>query len=426
MKGPLRIGVIGLGQRGSDAVRVLSLLKGVEVTALCDIHPERVALRQRWLRENRKFTSPLEFSGAEGWKALCEADVDLVYSATPWSLHVPIALYAMECGKHVASEVPAAFTIDDCWRLVETSERTKRQCIQLENCVYGEVELLTERMIREGLFGELKHAECAYIHDLREWCYQDFKMSETDYCKTGYWNDWRLKWDAAHKGNQYPTHGLMPVCRYLNVNRGDRLDYLVSLECDQFGFEEYGSLRDKNRKRARTKVAMGDMNTTLVRTVKGRSILIQHDVSSPRPYSRINLLSGTRGTLKDYPLEIALAKAPGAPAHKWMDKAETERIKKRYMHPLWKEAGKYAKLVGGHGGMDFLMILRLCRALKRGELFDQDVYDLATTCSICELSERSVRNHSAPQDIPDWTRGKWKRRTPNEIGLADIKNFCQL
>ena len=424
MKKNLRIGVIGLGQRGSDAVRVLSLLKGVELAALCDLHPERIALRQKWLKENRRFTVPLEFSGPDGWKKLCgEAELDLVYDASPWPLHVPAAIRAMECGKGVATEVPAAFTVEDCWRLVETSERTKRQCIQLENCVYGETELLTERLVREGFFGELKHAECAYIHDLRQWCYQDFRMDETTYCRTGYWNDWRLKWNAKHKGNQYPTHGLMPVCRYLGVNRGDRLDYLVSLECDPIGFADYGRRRDTDPKRGRTKIAMGDMNTTLVKTAKGRSILIQHDIASPRPYSRINLVSGTLGILKDYPLAVARSKNPGDPAHKWMEKEELERLKKRYMHPLWREAGKYAKIVGGHGGMDFLMILRLCRALKRGEAFDQDVYDLATTCSVCELSERSVRNHSAPQEIPDFTRGKWKRRSPNEIGRAVISSF---
>lgn len=423
MKKNLRIGVIGLGQRGSDAVRVLSLLKGVELVALCDIHPERVALRQKWLKENRKFTAPLEFSGRNGWKKLCETDLDLVYDTAPWSLHVPAALYAMECGKDVATEVPAAFTVADCWKLVETSERTGRQCIQLENCVYGETELLTERLVREGFFGELKHAECAYIHDLRQWCYQDFKMDETTYCRTGYWNDWRLKWDVAHKGNQYPTHGLMPVCRYFDINRGDRLDYLVSLECDPIGFEDYGRLRDTNKKRGRTKVAMGDMNSTLVKTAKGRSILIQHDIASPRPYSRINLLSGTRGILKDYPLAAAFSKKPGDPAHTWLEKERLDLLKKRHMHPLWREAGKYAKIVGGHGGMDFLMILRLCRALKRGERFEQDVYDLATTCSICELSEKSVRHHSAPQDIPDFTRGKWKTRQPVEIGRAGISSF---
>lgn len=168
---------------------------------------------------------------------------------------------------------------------------------------------------------------------------------------------------------------------------------------------------------------MGDMNSTLVKTAKGRSILIQHDIASPRPYSRINLLSGTRGILKDYPLAAAFSKKPGDPAHTWLEKERLDLLKKRHMHPLWREAGKYAKIVGGHGGMDFLMILRLCRALKRGERFEQDVYDLATTCSICELSEKSVRHHSAPQDIPDFTRGKWKTRQPVEIGRAGISSF---
>ena len=424
-KVPLRIGVVGLGQRGSDAVRVLSLLKGVEIAALCDIHPERVRLRQDWLKANRGAAARLEFSGPSGWKRLCDAELSLVYNATPWALHVPIALRAMERGKHVASEVPAAFTVEDCWRLVETAERTRRQCIQLENCVYGETELLTEQLVAEGLLGELKHAECAYIHDLREWCYQDFRLGETDYCKTGYWNDWRLKWNARHKGNQYPTHGLAPMCRALGVNRGDRLDYLVSLESDPLGFRAYGLKRDANARRARMNIAMGDMNTTLIKTARGRSILLQHDVSSPRPYTRLNLLSGTRGIIRDYPLSVALASEEGGAAHKWLEKEALERFRARHRHPLWKEAGRYAKFVGGHGGMDFLMVLRLCRALKRGEAFEQDVYDLATTCSICELSERSVRGGSAPQAIPDFTRGAWKRREAAAIGRVGLAGMVR-
>jgi len=409
----LRIGLVGLGQRGADALHTLSLMPHVEVTAICDFYEERVALQKKWLRENGKRPPKYAFSGEEGWKALCECDVDLVYNATPWALHVPVALYAMEHGKAVATEVPAAFTVEDCWALVETSERTGLPCIQLENCCYGETELLTLQMVRAGLFGELKHAECAYVHDLRKWCYDELVMDETAYGKTGYFDHWRLKWNAVHKGNQYPTHGLMPVCRYLDIGKTDRLDYLVSLESQPCGFHDWIAHHPAATNYPLSSInyplAMGDVNTTLVKTKLGRSILIQHDVASPRPYTRINQLVGTRGILQDYPLRMAFETAncqlpTTNSSHKWFSTARTKRWAAKYRHPLWVEQGEMAKKVGGHGGMDFLMILRLCECLRNGEPLDMDVYDLATTCCICELTEKSVRHKSRPQDVPDFTR----------------------
>jgi hypothetical protein len=338
-------------------------------------------------------------------------------------LHVPIALYAMEHGKHVATEVPAAFTVEDCWKLVETSERTRRHCMQLENCCYGEIEMLTLNMARKGLLGDLLHAECAYIHDLRECCYQDPDVKNPGYGVSGYMDYWRLKWNLTHKGNQYPTHGLGPVCWYFDVNRGDRLDYLVSLESKAFGFKDYASKLFPQSWKAKYSPDMGDMNTTLIKTVKGRSIMVQHDVTSPRPYSRINLVSGTRGIIKDYPYQVALAEKPGDGAHSWAAQAKADEIKNRYMHPLWKEAGEFAKLVGGHGGMDFLMILRLCYCLQNGLPLDMDVYDLAAWCSICELSEKSVRNRSQSQNIPDFTSGAWKSGRPVEITPVGLSSM---
>jgi len=406
----LRIGLVGLGQRGADALHTLSLLPHVEVTAICDFHEERVALQKKWLRANKKRLPKKSFFGAEGWKALCDCDIDLVYNATPWALHVPVALYAMEHGKAVATEVPAAFTVEDCWALVETAERTGLPCMQLENCCYGETELLTLQLIRAGMFGELKHAACAYLHDLRKWCYDDLVMDEIAYGKTGYFDHWRLKWNEIHKGNQYPTHGLGPVCKYFDINKSDRLDYLVSLESQPCGFQDWANHNLSNPSNfsnvSNLSQSMGDVNTTLVKTRLGRSILIQHDVASPRPYSRINQVVGTRGILEDYPLRMAFADKPGGEAHKWFSPARTKRWAAKYRHPLWAEQGELAKKVGGHGGMDFLMILRLCECLRSGEPLDMDVYDLATTCCICELTERSVRHKSRPQDIPDFRRGR--------------------
>ena len=403
----VRVGCVGLGARGSGAVHRISQIPGVEVAAICDIRPEAVAAQQKWLSKNKK-PAAKEFIGAEAWKALCQWDgIDVVYNTTPWNLHAPIGLEAMRCGKHVFIEVPAAMYIDECWALVETSEKTKRHCMQLENCCYGEIEMLAFNICHLGLLGELKHGEGAYIHDLRS------------YNLTGYYNNWRLRWNIPHKGNQYPTHGLGPICQYMDINRGDRFDYLVSLESQPTGFATLARETIKNADdwRRKADVQMGDMNTTLIKTVKGRSIMVQHDVASPRPYNRINLISGTKGMLCDYPYRLAVEGKPGAGAHGFDDKLAAE-WREKYKHPLWKRAGEIAKKVGGHGGMDFLMDLRWAFCLQNGLPLDMNVYDLASWCSLCELTEKSVRNRSNSVDVPDFTRGGWKTTKP--LGLVDV------
>ena len=403
----VRVGCVGLGARGSGAVHRISQIPGVEVAAICDIRPEAVAAQQKWLSKNKKPVAK-EFIGAEAWKALCQWDgIDVVYNTTPWNLHAPIGLEAMRCGKHVFIEVPAAMYIDECWALVETSEKTKRHCMQLENCCYGEIEMLAFNICHLGLLGELKHGEGAYIHDLRS------------YNLNGYYNNWRLRWNIPHKGNQYPKHGLGPICQYMDINRGDRFDYLVSLESQPTGFATLARETIKNADdwRRKADVQMGDMNTTLIKTVKGRSIMVQHDVASPRPYSRINLISGTKGMLCDYPYRLAVEDKPGAGAHGFNDKLAAE-WREKYKHPLWKRAGEIAKKVGGHGGMDFLMDLRWAFCLQNGLPLDMNVYDLASWCSLCELTEKSVRNRSNSVDVPDFTRGGWKTTKP--LGLVDV------
>ena len=403
----VRVGCVGLGARGSGAVHRISQIPGVEVAAICDIRPEAVAAQQKWLSKNKKPVAK-EFIGAEAWKALCQWDgIDVVYNTTPWNLHAPIGLEAMRCGKHVFIEVPAAMYIDECWALVEMSEKTKRHCMQLENCCYGEIEMLAFNICHLGLLGELKHGEGAYIHDLRS------------YNLTGYYNNWRLRWNIPHKGNQYPTHGLGPICPYMDINRGDRFDYLVSLESQPTGFATLARETIKNADdwRRKADIQMGDMNTTLIKTVKGRSIMVQHDVASPRPYSRINLISGTKGMLCDYPYRLAVEGKPGAGAHGFDDKLAAE-WREKYKHPLWKRAGEIAKKVGGHGGMDFLMDLRWAFCLQNGLPLDMNVYDLASWCSLCELTEKSVRNRSNSVDVPDFTRGGWKTTKP--LGLVDV------
>lgn len=411
----LRVGVVGLGNRGPGHVHNFANLPNVEVTALCDLQPDRVAVQAAWFKAHGK-PVPKAYSGSEDcWKGMCEADdVDLVCIVTHWPLHAPIAAYAMEHGKHVCVEVPGAMNLDECWQLVETSERTRRHCMMMENCCYGEIEMLTLNLVRQGILGDIIHGEGAYIHDLREECF----AAPTDRAHGGYYDYWRLRWNNAHTGNPYPTHGLGPICQAMDINRGDRMDYLVSMSCREAGLSSYAARHfPADSWQAKLRPALGDMNTSVIRTALGRTIMIQHDVSSPRSYSRINLLSGTKGVLTDYPFRLALDPAETV-CHEWMKDADAAAVREAKKHPLWKTAGEIAKKVGGHGGMDFLMVLRLCYCLQNGLPLDMDVYDLAAWSSLCELTERSVRNRSASVDVPDFTRGNWKIAKP--LGIVDV------
>ena len=287
--------------------------------------------------------------------------------------------------------------------------------MQLENCCYGESEMLAFNLVRQGLLGEITHGEGAYIHDLRTYNYADWNEAKGG---GGYWNFWRLRHNIKHGGNQYPTHGLGPICLDMDINRGDRFDFVVSVDSKQAGFEELGRGRyAKDPWRSGLKVKMADMNTSIIRTVMGRTIMVQHNVGTARPYSRINLIQGTRGVLQDYPLRIAIEDGLGKGAHGFDDK-KTQDIREKYKHPLWKQAGEIAKKVGGHGGMDFLMVLRLSYCLQNGLPLDMNVYDLASWCCLCELTEKSADNRGRSMDIPDFTRGAWK--TAPKLGLVDV------
>ncbi|MBQ3290420.1 MAG: Gfo/Idh/MocA family oxidoreductase [Kiritimatiellae bacterium] len=410
----IRVGIVGCGSRGNGAARRLPKVPGVEVAAVCDV--------RKWFLdkavadvEKESGRKPRAFGTAEdAWKGLCDWDgIDVVYNATPWHLHAPIAAYAMKAGKHVFIEVPSAMFIDECWELVETAEKTKRHCMQLENCCYGETELLALNLCALGMLGELLHGEGAYIHD-RRW--QIFNDSQ--------WEAWRRRWNVEHSGNQYSTHGLGPIAFDMGINRGDRFDYLVSVDGVQRGYEAYAAatLPEGDPRRA-IRFAMADMNVTTIRTAKGRTIVLQHDVTSPRPYSRVNLVAGTKGVFRAWPkLDIFLEAKPPTKyvdGHAFND-AETARIRKEYMHPLYKAAGEMAKKVGGHGGMDFLMDLRWAYCLMNGLPLDADVYDLAAWCATSELSERSARNRSKAFDFPDFTRGAWKEERRCNLMDADV------
>ncbi|MDQ4140421.1 MAG: Gfo/Idh/MocA family oxidoreductase, partial [Bacteroidota bacterium] len=402
----VRLGFIGLGNRGPTHLEHATKIEGVEIKALCDIRPEKVAAAKK-LSQIAGFKPDTYTGKVDEWKKLCDRkDIDLIYIATPWHLHVPMALYAMEQGKHVAVEVPVAKTLEECWQLVETSERTRRHCVILENCCYDFFELLTLNMARQGFFGEIIHGEGAYIHDLLE----------GNFSKTKYYDMWRLK-ENFRNGNLYPTHGLGPIAQIMNINRGDKMDYLVSMSGNDFMMgamaKELAS-KDEFYRPFATKTFRGNMNTTTIRTSKGRTIMLQHDVSSPRVYSRIHLVSGTKGAAQKYPL-------PGhiSTGHEdWLPEAELKTLEEKYLPSIVKKLGKMAKQVGGHGGMDFLMNWRLMDCLRNGLPVDMDVYDAATWSAISPLSEQSVTNRSNSVDVPDFTSGAWKNNQPVDILLA--------
>lgn len=394
----VRVAIIGVGMRGSTAVARYCQLDGVKIMALCDLDPKNIAQGQLAIQKYKKPDADL-YSGVDDWKKICERpDIDLIYVCTNWQLHTPIALYAMTHGKHVALEVPGALTIEDCWKLVDTSEKTRKHCMMLENCNYDFFELATLNMAQQGLFGELMHVEGAYNHDLRWLNFDD---------KTGYWDMWRLKYNEQHTGNPYPTHGLGPIAHALNIHRGDKMDYLVSVSTAQKGMTIYAEEKfGKTSDYAKQEYALGDMNTTIIRTAKGKTIMLQHDVTSPCPYSRIHVLSGTKGFAQKYPVQV-IALEPNA--HEFLSQQKLDSLLKVYEHPFSKEIGEKARKVGGHGGMDFIMDYRLIYCLHNGLPLDMDVYDAAEWSSIVELSETSVLNGSTPVKIPDFTRGAWKK-----------------
>ncbi|MGC4036195.1 MAG: Gfo/Idh/MocA family oxidoreductase [Chitinophagaceae bacterium] len=401
----VRIGVIGLGNRGPAAVERMNYIDGVEIKALCDLRPEKVNAVKKSL-ENTSHHPEVYTGGQEEWKKLCErSDIDLVYIATPWSLHTPMAVYAMNQGKHVCVEVPAAKTIDECWQLVNTSEKTRKHCMILENCCYDFFELLTLNMARQGLFGEIVHGEGAYIHTLLE----------GNFSKDKYYDMWRLK-ENFRNGNLYPTHGLGPVAQALNINRGDKMEYMVSLSGIDFQMGAMArelAAKDDFYKPYANKNFRGNMNTSVIRTTRGKTIMLQHDVTSPNVYSRIHKISGTKGSALKYPLEGRIAFGH----EEWLTAEEYKNMEEKYTPPIVRKIGEMAKQVGGHGGMDFLMDWRTIDCLRNGLPLDIDVYDAALWSSIAPLSEKSVANRSSSVDIPDFTSGNWKSNQPVDISL---------
>ena len=384
----VRVGLIGAGGRGLSQMSELLACENVEIAAVADTGPAAVARAAAQVSAAGQ-APPTTFSGDAAWQRLLEMPLDIVYIATPWDTHTPYAVAAMQAGKHVALEVPAAVTLDECWQLVETSEQTRRHCIMLENCCYDYWEMLVKRMVFAGLLGDLTHAECAYIHDLRAELLRD--QSE---------GLWRRQPHVERNGNLYPTHGLGPVAQCLRIGDGDAFDYLVSMSSREAGLSAY---RDRTVPAASPKrqerYQCGDMNVSLLRTKLGKTIVLQHDVVTPRPYERSLLLAGTQGTFRDYPPRLFL---DGVGQHEaWLP---LDHYRADWEDPLWTNLGELARKRGGHGGMDFVMNYRLMQTMHEGLPPDMDVYDAADWSAPGTLSEQSVAQRSGAVDFPDFRR----------------------
>lgn len=412
----VRVAIIGLGMRGPGAVYRMTHIPGVEVVALCDVDKEKVENVNKNTLVDRGFPKAQEFYGdTTVWRQVTALpNVDLIYVATDWVSHAKIGVQAMKDGKHVAIEVPAAMNMQEIWDLVNTSELTRKHCMQLENCVYDFFELTTLNMAQQGLFGEIVHAEGAYIHELKDYWPE-------------YWNNWRMDYNRKHRGDVYPTHGLGPVCQAMNMHRGDKMNYLVSVDAKQISSVAY--LKETTGEDVKD-FRNGEHTSTLISTEKGRSILIEHNVNSPRPYSRMYQLTGTKGFANKYPIS-GYAFAQGAlkssevPHHETLNSHDfisadaQKELMEKYKHPIAVELEEQAKQVGGHGGMDFMMDYRLIYCLQNGLHLDMDVYDLAEWCSLAELTAISLDNGSVPVEIPDFTRGAWNKL--EKLRFAGIK-----
>jgi predicted dehydrogenase len=415
----VRVGFVGIGNMGSAHVKNLLQIPNCQITAVCDIREERTAWAKNEIT-TAGFSEPAIY-GRDDWdyKRMCDReDLDLVYNAAPWRWHAPISLAAMECGKHAASEVNLALTIDDCWKLVETSERTRRHCAMMENCCYDRTEMIVLNMIRQGVFGEILHGECGYLHDLRA----------HNLSPTGYQGMWRIKQMERLNGNTYPTHGIGPMAWCMDIHRGDAFDYLVSMNTPSTGINELANrLADEADDRqtrehyaswAKKQYAKGDVNITLIKTKLGKTIICKHDTSLPRPYSRDFLVQGSKGLLRKYPSEKVHIEGL-TKNHEWEDMTS---YNEKYLHPVWQNLEKQTAgmELAGHGGMDYIEDYRLIQALRSGLVPDIDVYDSVAWSAIIPMSNDSSNRGSKQVKFPDFTRGQWKVKRPLQVDLVKV------
>ncbi len=398
------IGIIGVGGRGCPHVRMLCAIEGASIAAVCDLCPESAEEAAGIVFETTGTRPPTYCQGSDDYlRMLREVKPDAVIINTPWKSHAPMAIAAMEHGAHAFVEVPLALTISDLWRVIDCAERTQKHCMMMENCNYGREELLFLNMVRQGVLGELLHGEASYLHEMRG------QMKEEG-SSTGAWRTYHL---AERNGNIYPTHGLGPVAQYMSLARTiDTFDRLVSMGSPALGRAAYAKENfPPEHKWNQLHYRCADINTSTIRTKLGRTILVQWDETTPRPYSRANLIQGTRGVLADFPPRMAGEFTENY--HEWIvGKEALVEFYEKYEHPLYRRLGELAATMDNRGGMTFIMLTRIVECLRHGEPLDQNVYEGAFWSAVAPLSEASVAEGGMLQFFPDFTRGGWKTTAP--------------
>ena len=410
----VRIAFIGVGARGSGHLRSLASLEGVEIVAISDLYEDsckKISKVASEIGKGERHDNIAQYWGDENkWKLMLEEiKPDAVFISTNWNNHASMAIKSMESGAHAFVEVPIAVSLKEMWEIVNTSEKTQKHCMMMENVNYGRDELMYLNMCRKGVIGELLHAEAAYIHELR------FQMSQEER-GTG---SWRTHHYANGKGNLYPTHGLGPVAQYMNLGRtDDSFKSIVSYSSPAKGRDLYAQKNySVDHKWNKLNYLNGDINTSIIKTNVGRTVMVQWDETSPRPYTRHNLIQGTKGTLAGFPTRIALEggfEGASKDHHSWIQGDQLELLYEKYDHPLYKRLNQETKN-SGHGGMDGIMRYRIIECLKNGLALDQNVYEGCFWSAVTPLSGESILEGGMPQQFPDFTRGNWTKTKPLEI-----------
>ena len=409
----LQIGVIGTGLRGQWMTKLFLNRKDVDIPVICDIDDRMIDMVLKVFEKQNRPIPKIYNNGPEDFRnMLAKEDLDGVYIATPWEWHHPMCISAMENNTHVGTEVPAALTVNECWDLVDTSERTGSFCMIMENVNYRRDIMAVLNMVREGLFGELIHCQGGYQHDLRHVKFNDGKGpygGGVEFGEKGFSEArWRTQHSVDRNADLYPTHGLGPISPMLNINRGNRMMHLTSTSSQSRGLNKY--IIDNggtNHPNAKIKFKLGDIVTTVIKCANGQTIMLSHDTNSPRPYSLNFRVQGTQGIwMKDNKSIYLEGISPQS--HKW---ESDEKYLEKYDHPLWKKFENQAS-GSGHGGMDFFIARAFVEALKNNQSPVIDVYDAVSMSVIVPLSEKSIELNSASVKIPDFTRGKWKSNQP--------------
>lgn len=389
----VRIGVVGLGFRGIPQLDVLLTMPDVEIAAVCDVYEDRVKEAQDHV-EKARGVRPL---GTLDYHVLnaCE-EIEAVVIMTSWTTHILIAVDAMEHGKIVGMEVGGASSVEECWQLVRTSEKTGMPVMLLENCCYNKEEMTLLNMIKKGVFGELVHCRGGYQHDLRD------EVGEGDINR-----HYRQDNFMHRNGELYPTHELGPIAMYLNLNRGNRMLSLVSMASKAIGEHAWLQKHRPDTALAQAVFHEGDVVTTMIRCANGETIVLTHDCTLPRPYSRGGHVQGLKGIWQEDNHSIYLEdRTPADPAY-WTHRWESDQpYMEEYLHPLWREYREFG-LRGGHGGMDYLVLRAFIESIQQEKAFPIDVYDAASWMAITCLSEQSVAMGSMPVPVPDFTDGRW-------------------